>query len=48
MFLSEMIRKYGLEGGIQAYNLGETKYLKGLRSPSYLAKVLKQYEELSA
>lgn len=45
-FLREMIEKYGLEGGIQAYNLGETKFRKGLTSPEYLKKVLKYYEEL--
>lgn len=45
-FLKEMIDKYGLQGGIQAYNLGETKYKKGFTSPTYLAKVLQNYENL--
>lgn len=42
-YLKDMIDKYGLEGGIQAYNLGETKYLAGLTSPTYLAKVIGSY-----
>lgn len=46
-FLAEMISKYGLEGGIQAYNLGETKWRAGLRSPTYLSKVLSQYNNLT-
>ncbi len=45
-YLKEMIDKYGLEGGIEAYNLGETKYRKGLRSPTYRIKVLANYEKL--
>lgn len=44
-FLKDLIEKYGLEGGIQAYNLGETKFRKGLTSPTYLKKVLGYYEE---
>ena len=42
-FLAQMIKKYGLEGGIQAYNLGETKFLEGFSSPTYLTNVLKYY-----
>ncbi len=42
-YLNDMVNKYGLEGGIQAYNLGETKFNKGLTSPTYLAKVMKNY-----
>jgi len=45
-FLAEMINRYGLEGGIQAYNLGETKYRKGLRSPTYLSKVMTEFNKL--
>ena len=45
-FLKEMIDKYGLEGGIQAYNLGETKFRQGLTSPTYLSKVINEYERL--
>ena len=45
-YLAEMIRKYGTEGGIQAYNLGETKYLQGLTSPLYLSKVMKNFDSL--
>jgi len=45
-FLAEMINRYGLEGGIQAYNLGETKYRKGLRSPNYLSKVMTEFNKL--
>ncbi len=42
-YLTDMINKYGLEGGIQAYNLGETKYSAGYTSPTYLAKVMENY-----
>jgi soluble lytic murein transglycosylase-like protein len=45
-YLAEMVRKYGTEGGIQAYNLGETKYLAGLTSPTYLSKVMKNFNSL--
>jgi soluble lytic murein transglycosylase-like protein len=45
-YLAEMIRKYGTEGGIQAYNLGETKYKAGLTSPTYLSKVMKNFNSL--
>lgn len=45
-FLKEMIDKYGLEGGIQAYNLGETKFRKGLTSPVYLDKVMNEFLSL--
>ena len=45
-FLKQMINKFGLEGGIQAYNLGETKYRRGLTSPTYLKNVLKHYGAL--
>lgn len=39
-YLKDLTSKYGLQGGIQAYNLGETKYRKGSTSPTYLAKVM--------
>lgn len=45
-FLKEMTDKYGLEGGIQAYNLGETKFRKGITSPVYLDKVMNEYLKL--
>ena len=37
--------KYGIEGGIQAYNRGETAFLKGELVPQYLAKVMGYYDE---
>lgn len=46
-FLRDMINKYGIDGGIQAYNLGETKYRKGLKSPTYLSKVKKIWSKLT-
>lgn len=46
-FLYDMILKYGYEGGIQAYNLGETKYRAGYRSPSYLNRVLNNLGSLA-
>ena len=45
-YLAEMVKKYGVEGGIQAYNLGETKYLAGLTSPTYLSKVMRNFNSL--
>lgn len=45
-YLQHLLSKYSLEGAIQAYNLGETKFNKGSTSPAYLAKVLKGYETL--
>lgn len=40
-FLKHLVTRYGrLEDAIQAYNLGETKFNKGLRAPDYLRKVL--------
>jgi len=47
-FLAEMVQKYGMEGGVQAYNLGETKFRRGVTSPDYLAKVMGQYNGLIA
>lgn len=44
--ISDYIPKYGVEGAIQCYNLGETKFRKGLRVPSYLLKVKSKYEGL--
>ncbi|MBA7476275.1 hypothetical protein ES707_11658 [subsurface metagenome] len=38
-FLDDMIDKYGVERGIMAYNLGETKIRKGYTVASYLNKV---------
>jgi len=45
-FLKEMTDRYGLEGGIQAYNLGETKFRKGIISPVYLDKVMNEFLKL--
>ena len=45
-FLAELVNKYGIEGGIQAFNLGETKYRAGLTSPVYLSKVKTTYNTL--
>jgi len=44
-FLKDLKQKYSgdLKAIIQAYNLGETKYNKGLKSPEYLEKVLYYY-----
>lgn len=42
-FLKEMIDKYGFDGGVQAYNLGETKFRKGITSPVYLEKVMNEF-----
>ena len=42
-YLSYLIKKHGLDGGIQAYNIGERKYAKGTRSRSYLYKVKNVY-----
>lgn len=47
-FLKDMIDKYGVEGGIQAYNLGETKYRKGITSPDYLRIVMNNYNNLQS
>lgn len=42
-FVKDLERKwlpsYGLDGVIQMYNLGETRFNKGERSPAYLARV---------
>jgi soluble lytic murein transglycosylase-like protein len=45
VFLSHLKRKYNndLDSIIQAYNLGETKFDKGYKSPDYLEKVKKYY-----
>lgn len=47
-YIADLTGKYDgdLDAVIQAYNLGETKFNKGLTSPAYLAKVLKEYETL--
>jgi len=47
-YIADLMVKYDsdLDAVIQAYNLGETKFNKGLTSPVYLAKVLKEYETL--
>ncbi len=47
-FLAEMILKYGIDGGIQAYNLGETKYIEGKKSYTYLAKVKQTFDYLNS
>jgi soluble lytic murein transglycosylase-like protein len=46
-FLAFLISRYGEAGGIQAYNLGETKFRKGLTSPSYLGKVQDALNQLT-
>lgn len=38
--LASMIRKYGVEGGLHAYNVGEGAYLRGVRNYRYVRKVL--------
>jgi soluble lytic murein transglycosylase-like protein len=42
-YLKSVISKYGVKGGLQAYVLGETKYYRGVRAPSYVRKVMKAY-----
>jgi len=43
-FLLHLLQKYGNMGdAIEAYNLGETKFNKGVKSPTYRAKVLSAY-----
>jgi soluble lytic murein transglycosylase-like protein len=46
-FLADLIKKYGLLMAIEIYNLGETKYLKGYRSPDYLNRVIKVYSTIA-
>jgi len=36
---NKWLASYALDGVIQMYNLGETRFLKGERSPDYLARV---------
>ena len=38
--LKEYTDKYGISGGLQAYNLGETAYRKGRRNSRYVKKVM--------
>lgn len=45
-FLKKMIDKYGIKGGVQAYNLGETKYRRGMRNLRYYNRVRRAYENL--
>jgi soluble lytic murein transglycosylase-like protein len=42
-FLKKMIDKYGVKGGVQAYNLGETKYRRGVRNLRYYNRVRRAY-----
>ena len=45
-FLRHLLTRYGnLESAIEAYNLGETKFDRGLRSPDYRDRVLGFYRE---
>lgn len=43
--LKEYVTKYGVRGGLQAYNLGETAYRKGKRTKKYVASVTKYVNE---
>ncbi|MCK4522016.1 MAG: transglycosylase SLT domain-containing protein [Nanoarchaeota archaeon] len=45
-FLSHLLKNYPLEAAIMQYNLGETKYRKGLRKPSYVIKFKVAFEGL--
>jgi soluble lytic murein transglycosylase-like protein len=36
---NKWLASYGLDGVIQMYNLGETRFLRGERSPDYLGRV---------
>ena len=47
-FLAYLVRTYPLDSAIQMYNLGETKFRKGIRVPDYLAKVKEYYNEFRA
>ena len=38
-YLAYLANRYPLDDAIQMYNLGETKFRKGLRAPVYLANV---------
>jgi len=44
-FLSYLVDRYPLQAAIQMYNLGETKYRRGVRVPGYLARVMRYYRE---
>jgi soluble lytic murein transglycosylase-like protein len=46
-YLSEMIKRFGHDGGIQAYNLGEKHYSRSRRSRAYLYRVLLTYRNIN-
>jgi hypothetical protein len=52
LFLKDLERKwsssYGIAGVIQMYNLGETRFRNGERSPKYLAAVTSRLESLAS
>lgn len=45
-FLASLLHRYSFEKAIQCYNLGVTKYRKGIRNSYYLKKFYKYYNEL--
>jgi len=48
-YLGSLIKKHGINPGIEMYNVGETGYLrKGVRNTAYLAFVVKHSENYSA
>jgi soluble lytic murein transglycosylase-like protein len=42
-YLGQMVKQFGLKGGVQAYNLGATNYVQGQRNRTYLRKVFHQW-----
>jgi len=42
ILLKEETERFGLDGGLQAYNLGQTAYRSGKRAPQYVAKVMRE------
>jgi len=44
-YLSYLLSRYPIQAAIQMYNLGETKYRRGVRAPGYLATVLRYYRQ---
>lgn len=48
VYLSEMIKRFGLNGGIQAYNIGGTAFHHSRRAPKYLRDVLKTSRKIKS
>jgi soluble lytic murein transglycosylase-like protein len=45
-FLAEMVKKYGIYGGLEAYNEGEGNFTRGRNNPGYANNVLSHYYPL--